>query len=59
MRFLTPLFALAWLFVWQATHAQTTADKTYALRNGRWFDGKTFKAKTFGNYILYKPSHFR
>jgi imidazolonepropionase-like amidohydrolase len=50
MRFFTSLFALALLFALQATHAQTTANKTYALRNGQWFDGKTFKAKTF--YIV-------
>ena len=47
MRLSTLLCVLALLLSLHATNAQTTADKTYALRNGQWFDGKAFKAKTF------------
>jgi imidazolonepropionase-like amidohydrolase len=47
MRKMLWLCALALLCSLPAIKAQTNTEKTYALRNGQWFDGKTFKAKTF------------
>ncbi len=47
MRHSILLWAMAFLFAFHSTHAQTTTDKSYALRNGQWFDGKAFKTKTF------------
>jgi cytosine/adenosine deaminase-related metal-dependent hydrolase len=41
-------------------HAQEPANQTYALLNGQWFNGQTFKTKTFyvvnGIFTERKPA---